>query len=156
MNARIAIQWAIFLAVAAVLGYAVVKVANGWAGWGVFGVIVAAALGGAIAVWNREDPQMSKKRTFTRGSGSQWERDDHRSRHRRLGDGAESRRLRHGHGGALQGEAPDRERVQAGLRGPHPQGARGGPAGGQVVDQPHRGGRRDPARRRGAGGRAGA
>ena len=43
-----------------------------WAGWVVFGVIVAAALGGAIAVWNREYPQMSKKRTFTRDSESKW------------------------------------------------------------------------------------
>jgi O-antigen ligase len=72
MNARIAIQWGIFLVVAAVLGYAVVKVANGWAGWVVFGVIVLAAIGGAIAVWNREYPQMSKKRTFTRDSDSKW------------------------------------------------------------------------------------
>jgi hypothetical protein len=55
-----------------VLGYAVVHVAKGWAGWVVFGVIVLAALGGAIAVWNREYPQMSKKRTFTRDSESKW------------------------------------------------------------------------------------
>ena len=72
MNLRIAVQWAIFLVVAAVLGYAVVHVATGWAGWVVFGVIVLAALGGAIAVWNREYPQMSKKRTFTRDSESKW------------------------------------------------------------------------------------
>jgi hypothetical protein len=35
-------------------------------------VIVLAALGGAIAVWNRQYPQMSKKRTFTRDSESKW------------------------------------------------------------------------------------
>jgi hypothetical protein len=68
----LAIQWLIILVVAAVLGYAVVKVAKGWAGWVVFGVIVMAALGGAIAVWNREYPAISKKRTFTRDSDSNW------------------------------------------------------------------------------------
>ena len=72
MNARIAVQWVIFLAVAAVLGYLVVNAAHGWAGWVVFGVIVAAAIGGAIAVWNREYPQMSKKRKFTRDPDSKW------------------------------------------------------------------------------------
>jgi intracellular septation protein A len=72
VNARIAIQWGIFLVVAGVLGYLVVNAAKGWAGWVVFGVIVLAAIGGAIAVWNREYPQMSKKRTFTRDSDSKW------------------------------------------------------------------------------------
>ena len=72
MRFGLLVQWAIFAAVAAVLGYAVVHVANGWAGWVVFGVIVCAALGGAIAVWNREYPQVSKKRTFTRDSDSKW------------------------------------------------------------------------------------
>jgi hypothetical protein len=72
MRVGILIQWAIFAAVAAVLGYAVVHVAKGWAGWVVFGVIVLAALGGAIAVWNRQYPQVSKKRTFTRDSESKW------------------------------------------------------------------------------------
>jgi hypothetical protein len=66
------VQWLIILAVAAGLGYAVVSVAKGWAGWVVFGVIVMAALGGAIAIWNREYPAMSKKRTFTRDSDSNW------------------------------------------------------------------------------------
>jgi hypothetical protein len=72
MRVSIVIQWLIFAAVAAVLGYAVVHVAKGWAGWVVFGVIVMAALGGAIAVWNRQYPQISKKRTFTRDSDSKW------------------------------------------------------------------------------------
>ena len=72
MRLTLVVQWLIILAVAAVLGYAVVKVAKGWAGWVVFGVIVMAALGGAIAVWNREYPAMSKKRTFTRDSDSDW------------------------------------------------------------------------------------
>ena len=72
MNGRIAIQWAIFLVVAAGLGYAVVKVAKGWAGWVVFAVIECAAIGGAIAVWNRQYPHVSKKRTFTRDSESKW------------------------------------------------------------------------------------
>ena len=72
MNGRILIQWLIFAAVAVVLGYAVVHVAKGWAGWVVFAVIVCAALGGAIAVWNREYPSVGKKRTFTRDSESNW------------------------------------------------------------------------------------
>lgn len=72
MRGAAVVQWLIILVVAAVLGYAVVKVAKGWAGWVVFGVIVMAALGGAIAVWNREYPAMSKKRTFTRDSDSNW------------------------------------------------------------------------------------
>ena len=72
MRARAAIQIAIFAAVAAGLGYLVVQVAKGWAGWLVFGVIVCAALGGAIAVWNREYPHASEKRTFTRSSDSKW------------------------------------------------------------------------------------
>jgi hypothetical protein len=72
MRARAAIQIAIFAVVAAGLGYLVVQVAKGWAGWLVFGVIVCAALGGAIAVWNREYPHTSEKRTFTRGPDSNW------------------------------------------------------------------------------------
>jgi hypothetical protein len=72
MRLTLAIQWLIILVVAAVLGYAVVSVAKGWAGWVVFAVIVMAALGGAIAVWNREYPAISKKRTFTRDSDSNW------------------------------------------------------------------------------------
>jgi hypothetical protein len=72
MRARIVIQLAIFAAVAAGLGYLVVHVAKGWAGWVVFGVIVCAAIGGAIAVWNREYPHPGKKRTFTRSSDSKW------------------------------------------------------------------------------------
>jgi hypothetical protein len=72
MRGRVAIQIAIFAVVAAGLGYLVVQVAKGWAGWVVFGVIVCAALGGAIAVWNREYPYATKKRTFTRDSDSNW------------------------------------------------------------------------------------
>ena len=72
MRGTLVVQWLIILAVAAVLGYAVQEVAKGWAGWVVVGVIVLAALGGAIAVWNREYPAMSKKRTFTRDSESNW------------------------------------------------------------------------------------
>jgi hypothetical protein len=72
MNGRIAIQWAIFAVVAIALGYAVVHVAKGWAGWVVFAVIVMAAIGGGIAVWNRQYPHVNKKRTFTRSSDSKW------------------------------------------------------------------------------------
>jgi hypothetical protein len=72
VRGTVVVQWLIILAVAAGLGYAVTRSANGWADWIVFGVIVCAALGGAIAVWNRQYPAMSKKRTFTRDSDSDW------------------------------------------------------------------------------------
>jgi hypothetical protein len=72
VRGTVVVQWIIILAVAAGLGYAVTRSANGWADWVVFGVIVCAALGGAIAVWNRQYPAMSKKRTFTRDSDSKW------------------------------------------------------------------------------------
>jgi O-antigen/teichoic acid export membrane protein len=67
------IQFVIVVLVAAGLGYAVVQSADGWADWVVFGVIVCAALGAAIAVWNRQYPAQTKKRTFTRDSDeSNW------------------------------------------------------------------------------------
>ena len=72
MQGKVIVQWLIIIAVAAGLGYAVTRSANGWADWVVFGVIVMAALGGGIAVWNRQYPAMSKKRTFTRDSESNW------------------------------------------------------------------------------------
>ena len=57
---------------AAVLIYAVVKVSKNWADWVVFGVIVIAAIGGAIAVFKPEFPSPTKKRRFTRDSSSRW------------------------------------------------------------------------------------
>lgn len=72
MRGTLVVQWLIILAVAAALGYLVVQVAKGWAGWIVFGVIVLAALGGAIAAWNREYPYRTTKRRFTRDSESDW------------------------------------------------------------------------------------
>ena len=73
MQTRTAVQIAIVAVVAAVLGYAVVNSADDWSDWVVFGVIVCAALGGAIAVWNRQYPHATKKRTFTRDSdSSEW------------------------------------------------------------------------------------
>jgi hypothetical protein len=65
-------QAAVFLAIVAVLVYLVVKVSTGWADWIVLGVIVLAALGGAIAVFNRQYPSPTKKRRFTRDSDSNW------------------------------------------------------------------------------------
>ena len=50
----------------------VVQVAKGWAGWVVFGVLVAFALGVAVAQWQRQYPAATKKRRFTRDSDSQW------------------------------------------------------------------------------------
>ena len=70
MQTRTAVQIAIVAAVAAVLIYAVAKVADDWSDWVVFGVVCCAALGGAIAVWNRQYPHATEKRTFTRDSDS--------------------------------------------------------------------------------------
>jgi hypothetical protein len=50
----------------------VVDGADGWEDWVVFGVVICAVIGGAIAVWNREYPAASKKRVFTRDSDSRW------------------------------------------------------------------------------------
>jgi hypothetical protein len=54
------------------LGYAVTNSADDWSDWVVFGVVICAALGGAIAIWNRQYPAATKKRTFTRDSESKW------------------------------------------------------------------------------------
>lgn len=67
---KLVIQIGIFAVVAAVLGYALLESVDGWADWVVFGVVVLAALGGAIAVWNRQYPAATQKRTFTRDSDS--------------------------------------------------------------------------------------
>ena len=72
MRATTAVQVFLFVVVAAVLGYFVVKSADGWADWVVFGVVVMAAIGGAVAVWQRQYPAVSKKRRFTRTSDSDW------------------------------------------------------------------------------------
>ena len=72
MRGRAMVQIAIFAVVAVALGYLVVDSADGWADWVVFGVVVCAAVGGAIAVWNRQYPAQSTKRTFTRDSDSKW------------------------------------------------------------------------------------
>ena len=72
MRGRLLVQILIFAVVAAVLGYALLESVDGWADWVVFGVVVMAALGGAIAVWQRQYPAVSKKRTFTRDSDSEW------------------------------------------------------------------------------------
>ena len=72
MRPSIVVQTVIFLVVAAGLGYLVVQVAKGWAGWVVFGVLVAFALGVAVAQWQRQYPAATKKRRFTRDSDSQW------------------------------------------------------------------------------------
>lgn len=72
MSGRAVVQILIVVAVAAGLGYAVTRSADGWADWVVFGVVICAALGGAIAVWQREYPAATKKRVFTRDSESNW------------------------------------------------------------------------------------
>jgi hypothetical protein len=72
VRGRVLVQILIFAVVAAVLGYALLESVDGWADWVVFGVVVLAALGGAIAVWQRQYPAATQKRTFTRDSDSEW------------------------------------------------------------------------------------
>lgn len=72
MRGSTAVQLVVIVVVAAGLAYLVVNSADGWADWVVFTVVVLAALGGSIAVWNRQYPAQSKKRVFTRDSDSSW------------------------------------------------------------------------------------
>jgi hypothetical protein len=72
VSGRAVVQIIIVVAAAAGLGYAVTRSADGWADWVVFAVVVCAAIGGAIAVWQREYPAQGKKRVFTRDSESDW------------------------------------------------------------------------------------
>jgi threonine/homoserine efflux transporter RhtA len=67
---KLAIQIGIFVVVAAALGYVLIDNVDGWADWIVFGVVVSAVLGGALAIWNRQYPAATQKRTFTRDSDS--------------------------------------------------------------------------------------
>ena len=72
MRVSTGVQVVIFLVALAVGIYAVAKVADGWAGWLVFGVFVMAVVGAAIAVNNRRFLPQGTKRTFTRDSDSRW------------------------------------------------------------------------------------
>ena len=53
-----------------VLVLAVTDVVSDWSDWVVLGGIIVAVVGFAIAITNRQYP--TKKRTFTRDSGSDW------------------------------------------------------------------------------------
>jgi hypothetical protein len=66
------IQLILTIAIIAALIYVVIEVSSGWADWIVFAVIVCAALGGAVAIFKPEYPSPTKKRRFTRDSGSDW------------------------------------------------------------------------------------
>ena len=72
MRVSTGIQVAIFVVALAAGIYAVAKVAEGWAGWLVFGVFVLAVVGTAIAVNNPRFQPQGKKRTITRDSDSRW------------------------------------------------------------------------------------
>ncbi|HEX8053439.1 MAG TPA: hypothetical protein VF517_10640 [Thermoleophilaceae bacterium] len=72
MRGTAVVQILIVLAVAVGLGYLVLDAVDGWEDWVVFGVVISAVVGGAIAVWNRQYPNQSKKRVFTRDSDSSW------------------------------------------------------------------------------------
>jgi len=72
VRASTAVQVIVFVAAAAALAYLVTQVSTGWADWIVFGVIVLAALGGAIAVFKPDYPSPWKKRRFRRDSDSRW------------------------------------------------------------------------------------
>ena len=60
----------LFVLAAAALAYAVLKVAEGWADWVVFGVIVLTTLGAARAIYERRYP--TRKRAYTRESESRF------------------------------------------------------------------------------------
>jgi hypothetical protein len=72
MRISTGVQVAIFVVAAAVLLYAVFQVASGWASWVVFGVIVMAAVGAAIAVNAPRFQPQGKKRSISRDSDSRW------------------------------------------------------------------------------------
>lgn len=72
MSARGVVGTLIVLAAAVGGVLLVANGADGWEDWVVFGVVICAVIGGAIAVWNREYPAQSKKRVFTRDSDSNW------------------------------------------------------------------------------------
>jgi hypothetical protein len=63
-------QVVVMVVVVAALAYVVTGSADSWADWVVLGAIVFTAIGGAVAVHQRQYP--TKKRTFTRDSDSQW------------------------------------------------------------------------------------
>ena len=66
------VQLLVTAAIIGALVYVVIEVSSGWADWVVLAVIFAAAVGGALAVWNRQYPSPTKKRRFTRDSSSRW------------------------------------------------------------------------------------
>jgi hypothetical protein len=72
MRVTTAVQVAIFMIFVGVLAFAVTRVSTNWADWVVFGVIVMAAFGGAVAVNWRRYPHQSRQRSFTRDSSSRW------------------------------------------------------------------------------------
>jgi protein-S-isoprenylcysteine O-methyltransferase Ste14 len=72
VSGRAIVGTLIVLGVAVALAFVVAGSADGWADWVVFGVVICAVIGGAIAVWQREYPAQSKKRVFTRDSDSRW------------------------------------------------------------------------------------
>jgi hypothetical protein len=66
------VQVLIFLVIAAGLGYLVVSVAKGWAGWVVFGGILVATYGVMIAYNNRKYPAQTTKRSVAREPGESY------------------------------------------------------------------------------------
>ena len=67
---RTPVQALILCAVIAVLAYAVIEVADGWADWVILGVLIVTTFGFAVAVHHRQYP--TKKRSYTRGPDSRW------------------------------------------------------------------------------------
>lgn len=69
MRAVTVVQVVIFLAIAAAGGYLVSTVVDGWAGWVVFGGIVAATYGVMVAYHHRQYPAQTSKRSIRREPG---------------------------------------------------------------------------------------
>ena len=72
MKVASALQALILLVVVLGLGYVVVYVADGWADWVVFAMIVLAALGFFVAAHHRRYPYPTQKRSFRRDPDSRW------------------------------------------------------------------------------------
>ena len=72
MRVSTGVQAVIFLLALAGGMFLVIKVVNGWAGWVVFGVIVMAVVGAAIAVNNPRFQPQGQKRSIQRDSSSRW------------------------------------------------------------------------------------
>lgn len=72
MRQSLAAQLIAFFVLVVAVAFVMTRVSTNWANWVVFGVLVLAVLGAAIAVNHRQYPHRSQRRRFTRDSDSRW------------------------------------------------------------------------------------